>query len=596
MRRGGTVLVVVVVAAIALAAGFDALRGDSEPAQVAETETESEPPTTSTQEAPAEAPEFGGVLYYTDESCELQAVALPEQTPVDAPNWDECRFVLSPDGNRVSGAGSGWDPHTDPLRGRLFESEDGFIQISTNGGPEGEPFRGTAPAWRPDGTLTYFEAGAIRERPNGRVVIPHRRLLAAAMTHVNAPGDPSLVRRLQARHVAWLDQDRAVVAIHAASWGGTDIDLAGVFERGRRLAVFSTLFPITDLWTSPRGEFSVIAADGLQLLQGDGDALPLPQLVDPVAVTWSPDETRMAVATRAGVHVFPTGEIRPVRRLPITANDLDWRGEAGPQPLAAADEARDWLGRVGATGRLFVTLPGCRLRALRLPDLTWEGEPNVAAPCRFALAPTDFPVRDAISVSPTGELRAACEDGNLRIFDDGGFRTEHSSACPPAWMGDGTLTFVRNGGLWRGVDAPRRLVSRERVSGLLGRPSTLEEVAWVDDERFWAVVRSGETAIVALLSTTDDLVFAPSFTAREITGLRVSATGMVAARTDHGVVFFDSGGRRALTFPNGRAVAWAPGELIAAVAAPRQILFVAPVSREVVPISLQATDLEWVVP
>ncbi len=96
--------------------------------------------------------------------------------------------------------------------------------------------------------------------------------------------------------------------------------------------------------------------------------------------------------------------------------------------------------------------------------------------------------------------------------------------------------------------------------------------------------------------TTDGLVSAPSFTTQIIEGLRVSATGMVAARTDQGVVFFDSGGRRALTFPNGRAVAWAPGELIAAVATPNEILFVAPVSGEIVTLPLAVRDLEWVAP
>jgi hypothetical protein len=593
MRRGGTVVVVVVVAAIALAAGFDALRGDSEPEQV--TPSQTAPAPTSTEEAPAEAPEFGGVLYYTDENCELQAVALPEPRPVEAPNWDECSFALSPDGRHVSGAGSGWDPHTDPLRGRLFESEDGFIQVSTNGGPEGERFRGTAPAWRPDGTLTYFGAGAVREWPSGRVAVPERRLLAAAMTHVNAPGDPSLVRRLQARHVAWLDQDRAVVAIHAASSGGGDIDLAGVFERGRRLTTVSTLAAITDLWTSPQGRFWVIAADGLQLFQGNGDTLPLPQLVDPVAVTWSPDETHMAVATRASVLVFPPGETDSVRRLGLVAADLDWRGEAGPPALANADEVRDWLGGVGGTGRLFVTLPGCRLRALRLPDLAWEEEPNVAAPCRFSLTPDDTPLNEAVSVSPTGELRAVCEGGGLRVFQNGGFRAQLPGACGPAWMPDGTLTFVRDGGLWQGLEDAHQLVSREQVSEIFGRPSALEEIAWVDDERFWAVVRSRETAIVALI-TPDGLAFSPSFTTRAIEGLRVSATGMVAARTDQGVILFDSGGRRTMTFPNGRAAAWAPGELVAAVATPTEILFVAPVSREVVSLPLEVSDLEWVVP
>ena len=39
----------------------------------------------------------------------------------------------------------------------------------------------------------------------------------------------------------------------------------------------------------------------------------------------------------------------------------------------------------------------------------------------------------------------------------------------------------------------------------------------------------------------------PSFTTGMIEGLRVSSTGIVAAETDRGVVFFDNGGRRALT-------------------------------------------------
>jgi hypothetical protein len=88
----------------------------------------------------------------------------------------------------------------------------------------------------------------------------------------------------------------------------------------------------------------------------------------------------------------------------------------------------------------------------------------------------------------------------------------------------------------------------------------------------------------------------PSFTAQAIEGLRVSATGIVAAQTDRGVVFFDNGGRRALTFPNGRAVAWAPDQVLAAVATPEAVLLVAPISGEVASLPLAVRDLEWVVP
>jgi len=157
MRRGVTVLVVLVVAAIAFAAGIDALRGERSPTGN-QADTPSVPttePDAPTNYVPLED-RFEGTLYYTDESCELQAIELPAQTPVEAPGWDECRFVLSPSEQKVAGAGSGWDTYSDPQIGRLYQSENGLIQVATNLGPDGEPFRGTAPAWRPDGTLTYF--------------------------------------------------------------------------------------------------------------------------------------------------------------------------------------------------------------------------------------------------------------------------------------------------------------------------------------------------------------------------------------------------------------------------------------------------------
>jgi hypothetical protein len=162
-------------------------------------------------------------------------------------------------------------------------------------------------------------------------------------------------------------------------------------------------------------------------------------------------------------------------------------------------------------------------------------------------------------------------------------------------MPDGTLTFVRAGELWRGTVEPRRLITRAELRDMFGRDAALEEVAWLDDQRIWAVVRVGSSDAVALM-TVSGLVFSPTFTAPRIEGLEVSATGMVAARTDSGIVFFDSGGRRALSFPGAKAVTWAPGNLVAAVATPRQILLVAPVSREVVPLPLAVEDLEWVVP
>lgn len=597
MARRGTWLVVGALAAIALVAAVDALRGEgAKPASAPGTSTEA----TATEAEPAEAePDaFGGVLYYTDESCELNAVRLPTLAPAEAPGWDECRFVLSPDGTRASGAGSGWDPHSDPRIGRLFQTVDGSIQVSSNLGPEGEPIRGAAPAWRPSGRLTYFEAGSLRELGRG-VLLDQNDLARAVRAHPDVP-DSGRVGRVVVRETAWLDESRVALILEAPIGSMRREDMLAVYE-GRRLSAASHGYfgRLSDLRTSPRGGFlAARLGDGdFVLLDGRGGPSPAPPVTGYRAIAFAPDDRWAAVATNGSVLVFRLGEVPlGVRRIPVTANDLVWRGTAEPPPLVDAVPAREWLGGVRATGRLFVTEPGCRLRALRLPDLVWEDEPDgEPTPCRFALDAADEALAETISVAPGGQLRATCRDGRLAVFGSQGPTADIPDACAPAWMPDGTLTFIRAGELWQGTREPRRLITRAELHGMFGRDASLEEVAWFDDQRIWAVVRVGSTDVIALM-TASQLVFSPTFTAQRIEGLQVSGTGMVAARTESGIVFFDGGGRRALSFPGARAVAWAPGNLVAAVATPRQVLFVAPVSREVVSLALDVEDLEWVVP
>jgi sugar lactone lactonase YvrE len=606
MRRGGTVLVVVAVSAIALAAGWDALRGDDDPAAQPE-----KPATTSTESDDedmssvplAEPDRVGGTLYYTDEGCELQAAALPEIRPTDAPNWDECRFTLSPDAARVGDETTGWDPHADPRRGRLYRVDGATIQVATNAGPEGEPIQGTAPAWRPDGTLTYFANGEIRDWPEGRTLVPANRLRMVVTEHPNAPGI-GFLRNLRVVEHHWLDQDRLVAQVHAdVRGGGPPLDLVAVFDDGLPFASTDFLGEVRDLWASPFGTYYAVLTDTLGLYDFNGNALPLPELEGSRAVAWSPDEDRMAVATDTSVYVFTPGQADEVERFALVANDLDWRGPESPDGLTEAGDARGWLGPTGVSGRLVVSLPeedGCSIHALRVPELAWADEPSsVPGPCRFSLGPDDELYAESAVPRPQGQLIARCDDAGVTVFDTRGIeRNAFSGACAATWTPDGRLTFIRDGQLFLFETSEReeqRLMSRAQLSELLGRPSALEEIAWVRDDQFWAAVRSGETTTLALL-TTGQLAMSPSFTTQMIERLRVSSTGIVGAETDRGVVFFDNGGRRALTFPNGRAVTWSPDQPIAAVATPQSILLVAPISGEVVSLPLAVRDLEWVVP
>jgi hypothetical protein len=288
------------------------------------------------------------------------------------------------------------------------------------------------------------------------------------------------------------------------------------------------------------------------------------------AIAWSPDDLWAAVATDTGVHVFRPGEAGPPElQLDLDARDLDWRGELGPDAVSAGrdtTEASAFLAGAGVGGLLYVTQQEegrCRLRALEIPGLEWaEAPPESEGFCRFTVEP----------------------DGLIHPGGVGGI------AATPA----GRPTYVADGELFAGEPGGRSelLLSAAKLEEVFGTPAALEEVAWVDEERFWAVVRSDGVDGIALM-TTDALVYAPWFAAPRIEGLRVRAS-MVAASSDRGVAILDDGGRRRLIFTNGRDVAWAPGELIAAVSTRDGILFVAPVTGDVVSLPLEVADLDWV--
>ena len=113
--------------------------------------------------------------------------------------------------------------------GRLFELENGTIQVSTDRGPDGEPLRGTAPAWRPDGTLTYFADGAVRAWPNGDVILSQRDLVRAMRTSPVA-GLRGRFERFSMREAAWLDDRRLAAILSGDDEAGEEDMLA--FERG----------------------------------------------------------------------------------------------------------------------------------------------------------------------------------------------------------------------------------------------------------------------------------------------------------------------------------------------------------------------------
>jgi hypothetical protein len=329
MRGRITWVVAGALAVIGAVAAVDALRGDPEAEPAA--------PATSARESFAAG--LRGVLYYTDENCELRALRFPSLEPAEAPAWSDCRF--------------GDDFVDPPWAGNTASESEGSIYVSVDG-PTAS-FRGSAPASRPDGTLTFVRDGALRtllldpdclrlDEPVqfvedevidrcSRVLLRSVYLRSLAVHHPNAPGDLSELRSVTVKEHAWLDDERLVLLLAFDVRRVGPFELVAVLEGTRVIdwvAVFNGL--LSDLRVSPRGHYFAVITDDPQevrLFNRDGDVLPippLPSLTGAHAVAWSPSSRWMAIATRADVYVFRTGApYTRVRRLGIRAGDIAWR-------------------------------------------------------------------------------------------------------------------------------------------------------------------------------------------------------------------------------------------------------------------------------
>lgn len=199
------------VALVAAAAAVDAIRDDGDPSSAREP-----PPALVRALAAAGA---GGTLLYTDASCRLHALRLPELDPVRPPprRRGGCRFSIAPDGRAADTSDADWSRDGETVarcvRGVLR------VEAVAERALAGQ-HRGCPAAWRPGGQITYARGGAIyaqRSRclgapPCERVVVSGRALRAAAARHPNlrdAARPIAALHRLSitARDLGWVASD-----------------------------------------------------------------------------------------------------------------------------------------------------------------------------------------------------------------------------------------------------------------------------------------------------------------------------------------------------------------------------------------------------
>jgi hypothetical protein len=588
-----TWVVVGAVAILAMAAAVEAMRGEDSSAP-SEARRSAPPPTTTQPVAVEQAlaeEGVGGVLYYTNENCELRAVELPSLHPAPTPVWDECRFSLSPDARTVRRADAAMTSPPVSLR-----------------------------------------EGAVVEAETGRVLVPARALRRALHEDPDIP--PGTTRFLRLRHIkeaAWLDETRLVAVLATEQASGPPQDFVGVFEGPRVVRIVRGLgWLFSDLRASPRGSFFVVRATngaGFVLFRRDGGPAPTPPVTGYRAIAWSPDERWAALATRASVYVFRPGfATLRLRRLELTARDLAWRYEA------ASATAPTGVGS-GPGGVIYYTDARCNLQALRFPELSRERAPRWDE-CRFSLAPRGRGVaaRDT-AWAPSGESSASESEGRVNVsrYNSSGSATQGASLAgsAPAFRPDGTLSFFYQGAL-RVLDRACLPVPEtvDRCSRVLLRPAALRRLAllhpsapddpspgvlrevvvkghaWLDEERVVLlmqldVLAAGRFEHVVVLEGTRVVDVVPASGGR-LTGLRVSPRGRyfaVQTEDPDGVLLFDRDGTGLplppLTRP--RAIAWSPGEEWTALATPASVyVFRTGASSPLVRrLGLRAGDIAW---
>jgi hypothetical protein len=269
-----------------------------------------------------------------------------------------------------------------------------------------------------------------------------------------------------------------------------------------------------------------------------------------------------------------------------------------PPSIRGRAELVSRLRRIGATGALYVTDATCRRYVIALPGLHWtapEGVPGTD--CGFWAHPLE-----------DSGIAARQLNANTIEVTSGGW-SYGFEGTNPAFKPDGTLTFVRDGGLYEwsarcpasaktvefeGLHSVPRCVQR-----IEGAPRSAQDVVWLTD-RDYAVVAGpqGAASVLVVRGGHEKRLFTGVGT--RIGALQASPGGRyLAARLDGALALFRSDliGVRPLP-PTGdeliRSITWSRDDRLAALATERSIdVFRGGGRGPVVELPISVGTVEW---
>ena len=317
MGRRVTWIVVAAVAALAVAATVEALQGDPE----------ARPPTTTRERpAPASAPSrvpisgqeevrgflemtgVSGVLYLGDPNCRLRTLVLPAVEWRSEPDRPvPCRFTVD-----QAGAVHPDRVQIEPQNGLRAVCRRTQVSLFDRGGMPLIAFPDAcAPAWRPNGTLTFVRKGELVLVLDGRT----QRVLLSESDVVHALGTGS--RLLE---VAWFDNEEFAASVRRGSqvslavFRGTELVLPPSFSSPRIDELQATRGAVAARTATRGPAITFFSRAGRQIATVEGGH----------SFSWSPGGTVAAVAASSLiVFVDPLRSERAA--LALVATDLEWR-------------------------------------------------------------------------------------------------------------------------------------------------------------------------------------------------------------------------------------------------------------------------------
>jgi len=282
-----------------------------------------------------------GTLYLSADDCRggdnrpLRALLLPELELTQGPSVRGCPFTVSADGEDAAGRGAAWSPTVSVFaaqtRPNRFEVVD-----ARHAGVLG--LAGSAPAFKPDGTLTHALSGRVVEWSNEcdkarelmsppisfgpKEVGPYCSRTAVSRRKLErALPDGDRLRSVDA--LAWLDSARLVAVLRAqdASW-------LAAYRKGRRPGNANGLIGRTTTTTlaDPTGRYVALTPNGY-LEVYDRDTLRVwASSVAAVAFDWSPDGDWLAYAAAdRNVYFLRTSDWTTRFSLQAATQGIAWR-------------------------------------------------------------------------------------------------------------------------------------------------------------------------------------------------------------------------------------------------------------------------------